>query len=245
MPRLNQLTLAPDATLVILTGAGISRESGLETFRDKGGVWDQVNLEEVATPEAFAADPKKVHAFYNARRAQLVQECPQPNAAHHALARLEKKWAGDVIIITQNIDDLHNQAGNQALYPMHGELLKVRCTHCGTLHPWRDNLDTKSQCPSCDSQGSLRPHVVWFGEVPLYMEEIAAFLEDADLFVAIGTSGTVYPAAGFVQAVRQKADCHTLELNLEPSDSASLFEEKRYGRASDLVPAFVDELLNG
>lgn len=243
MTPLNQRHLDPHATLVILTGAGISRESGLDTFRDKGGVWDQVNLEDVATPEAYDQNPERVQAFYNARRAQLVQDTPQPNAAHLALAQLEQDWVGDVIIITQNIDNLHQQAGSKNLYSMHGELLKARCTQCDSLMAWQEDLTVDTSCPHCQTLGSLRPHVVWFGEMPLYMDEIAGFLEEADLFVAIGTSGTVYPAAGFVQMVQQLGDCHTIELNLAPSEGASLFAEQRYGPASEIVPAFVEDVL--
>jgi len=233
----------PDGTIVILTGAGISRESGLDTFRCKDGIWSKVDLEDVATPEAFVRNPKMVQDFYNARRAQLVDDKPQPNPGHLALAKLEQDWPGRVLIVTQNIDNLHELAGNQNIIHMHGELLKVRCTHCDTLLQWEQDLSVETPCPNCQSTGTLRPHVVWFGEIPLQMEEIYEALEDADLFISIGTSGNVYPAAGFVQAVKQIGDCHSVELNLDPSNGATLFDETIYGPASEVVPEFVEKLL--
>lgn len=232
-----------NGTIVILTGAGISRESGLDTFRCKDGIWSKVDLEDVATPEAFQRNPKMVHDFYNARRSQLVEDKPQPNPGHLALARLEQEWPGRVLIVTQNIDNLHEAAGSQHIIHMHGELMKIRCNHCGTLLHWESDLSLETQCPDCLKQGGLRPHVVWFGEVPLQMEEIYEALEDCDLFMSIGTSGNVYPAAGFVQAVRQLGGCHTVELNLDPSEGATLFEETIYGPASEVVPAYVEGLL--
>lgn len=232
-----------EGTIVILTGAGISRESGLDTFRCKDGIWSKVNLEDVATPEAFMRDPDMVQGFYNARRAQLTNERPKPNPGHLALARLEKEWPGRVLIVTQNIDDLHEQAGNENIIHMHGELMKIRCNHCDVLLQWEEELHTNTPCPKCNETGGLRPHVVWFGEVPLEMDTIYEALEDADLFMSIGTSGNVYPAAGFVQAVQQFGDCHTVELNLDPSNGATSFAETIYGPASEVVPAFVDKLL--
>ncbi|MDV7339918.1 Sir2 family NAD+-dependent deacetylase [Terasakiella sp. A23] len=233
----------PEGTIVILTGAGISRESGLDTFRCKGGIWDQVDLEDVATPEGFQRNPKMVQDFYNARRAQLVEDKPEPNPGHLALARLEREWPGRVLIVTQNIDNLHEAAGNKNIIHMHGELMKIRCNHCGEILHWEENLDPGDPCPACSQTGTLRPHVVWFGEIPLQMEEIYEALEDADLFMSIGTSGNVYPAAGFVQAVRQMGDCHTVELNLDPSEGATLFEETIYGPASEVVRTYVEKLL--
>ncbi len=230
-----------DHSIVILTGAGISRESGLATFRDPGGVWDQVRLEDVATPEAFRRDPARVQAFYNARRRQLADAAVRPNAAHAALARLERDWPGTVLLVTQNIDDLHERAGSRNLIHMHGELGKARCTRCGGVMAWPGDLGTGDYCPLCNKTGALRPHVVWFGEMPLEMERITAALAACDLFVSIGTSGAVYPAAGFVAEVRGRA--RTVELNLEPSDGAGRFDEARYGPATAIVPAFVDELL--
>lgn len=234
--------LENDATIVILTGAGISRESGLDTFRCEGGIWSTVDLEDVATPEGFQRNPQLVQDFYNARRAQLTQEKPQPNPAHLALAELEKNWQGRVLIVTQNIDNLHELAGSKNVLHMHGELLKIRCTSCLTVHHWADNLTMESQCPHCKTEGHMRPHVVWFGEMPLDMEDIYEALEDCDLFMSIGTSGNVYPAASFVQAVRQFGPAHTVELNLEPSNGATQFAETLYGPASEIVPAYINEL---
>ncbi|WP_028878072.1 Sir2 family NAD+-dependent deacetylase [Terasakiella pusilla] len=233
----------PNGTIVILTGAGISRESGLDTFRCEGGIWAQVDLEDVATPEGFQRNPKMVQDFYNARRAQLVEEKPQPNPGHLALAKLERDWPGRVLIVTQNIDNLHEEAGNKNIIHMHGELLKITCTQCDSVRPWDQDLHIDTSCPSCHNIGTLRPHVVWFGEMPLQMEEIYDALEDADLFMSIGTSGNVYPAAGFVQAVKQMGGCHSVELNLDPSNGATLFDETVYGPASEVVPAYVDALL--
>lgn len=230
-------------SIVVLTGAGISKESGLDTFRCEGGIWSQVNLEDVATPEGFHRDPVLVHRFYNDRRRQLVESDVQPNAAHHALARLERDWPGEVLIVTQNIDDLHERAGSQNLIHMHGELLKVRCDACHAVHAWRKDLATVTPCPHCGHVGAMRPHVVWFGEMPLEMERIYQALADCALFMSIGTSGNVYPAAGFVHAVLDQGDGRTVELNLEPSQGASLFEEQVYGPATAVVPAYVERLL--
>jgi NAD-dependent deacetylase len=226
--------------IVILTGAGISAESGLATFRDLGGIWSQVRLEEVATPEAFARDPVRVQGFYNARRAQLATVAPNP--AHAALARLDSAWSrGDFLLVTQNVDDLHDRAGSRRLLHMHGELRRARCEACGADQRWEADLDAASACTACGTEGRLRPHVVWFGEMPLGLERIEAALDACDLFVSIGTSGQVYPAAGFVAAVRGRA--RTLEINLEPSDGSRLFDERRHGPASRLVPAWVEEVL--
>jgi len=235
--------LWPEApSIVILTGAGISQESGLATFRDADGIWAQVRLEEVATPEAFAHDPARVQAFYNARRRQLQHPSVTPNAAHEALARLEAVRPGDVMIATQNIDDLHERAGSRAVIHMHGELLKARCTACGKTTVWYDDLTGNEGCPICAIEGQLRPHVVWFGEMPLLLEAIYQALAQCKIFVSIGTSGSVEPAACFVEEAR-RAGAHTVELNLEPSQSASLFAERIYGTASELVPEFVARLL--
>ncbi|GEO82835.1 Sir2 family NAD+-dependent deacetylase [Pararhodospirillum oryzae] len=229
-------------SIVVLTGAGISRESGLHTFRDADGVWSRVRLEDVATPEGFERDPERVHAFYNARRQGLRDEGVVPNPAHLALARLEREWPGEVLLVTQNIDDLHERAGSTRLIHMHGELLKIRCTLCQRIHAWEGDLDLDEPCPACQARGTLRPHVVWFGEIPLEMERIETALNACGLFVSIGTSGTVYPAAGFVRQARD-AGARTVELNLEPSHGASLFDECHHGPASRLVPAFVERLL--
>lgn len=238
------IDLSPRQPIVVLTGAGISRESGLHTFRDADGVWARVRIEDVATPEAFERDPERVQAFYNERRRGLLDPEVQPNAAHRALARLEAAWPGGVLLVTQNIDDLHDRAGSRNLIHMHGELMKVRCTACGRVVPWQGDVTGGEACPSCGTRGSLRPHVVWFGEMPLEMERIYAALGTCGLFVSIGTSGNVYPAAGFVAEARG-AGAMTLELNLEPSLGASLFAEGAYGPATSVVPAWVDRMLAG
>ena len=226
--------------IVILTGAGLSAESGLGTFRDEDGIWTKYDLAEVATPEGFARNPALVQDFYNARRAQIAKA--KPNAAHQALAQLEAKHAGDVLTVTQNIDDLHEQAGASKLIHMHGELLKVWCRACDARTPWRDEIAPESACPACGATGAMRPDVVWFGEMPYEMDAISAALSQCDLFISIGTSGSVYPAAGFVVDAA-RAGARTIELNLEPSEGASLFDEARHGPATEIVPAFVDELL--
>lgn len=231
-----------EAPIIILTGAGISKESGLHTFRDADGIWATVRIEDVATPQAFARDPARVQAFYNTRRRGLLDPAIRPNAAHAALAQLERDWPGGVLLVTQNIDDLHERAGSRNLRHMHGELLRARCVDCGGEPAWRADLAPDSRCDDCGSIGTLRPHVVWFGEMPLFMEEIDAALKRCGLFVSIGTSGNVYPAAGFVATARV-AGAHTVELNLEPSQGATLFAESDYGPATALVPAFVDRLL--
>lgn len=228
--------------LVILTGAGISKESGLDTFRDADGIWARVRLEDVATPEAFARDPAKVHAFYNARRRNLVSANVQPNAAHRALADLERRWLGEFLLVTQNIDDLHERAGSEKLVHMHGEMLKARCSGCGTVCGHTEDLSLETPCPACNAAGGMRPHVVWFGEMPLEMDLIYDALARCALFVAIGTSGNVYPAAGFVQEARHRG-AHTIELNLEPSEGATLFVERCYGPATRVVPDYVERLL--
>jgi len=232
--------LEPPA-IVVLTGAGISRESGLATFRDPDGVWAQVNIEDVATPEAFARDPARVHAFYNARRAQIAGADIAPNPAHAALARLEQRWPGAFLLVTQNVDDLHERAGSRRLLHMHGELKRARCARCDATHVWEVAMDQSTACPSCQLAGGLRPDVVWFGEMPYHMERIEAALARCGLFISIGTSGHVYPAAGFVAEVGDHA--HTVELNLEPSEGVSLFDEALHGRATEIVPGYVDRLL--
>jgi NAD-dependent deacetylase len=226
--------------IVILTGAGLSAESGLSTFRDKDGIWAKHHIEDVATPEAFARDPKAVLEFYNTRRKGAAGV--KPNAAHEALARLESEHAGDVLTVTQNIDPLHEMAGTRHLIHMHGEILKSLCAHCGAREPWEDDLSTDLVCKACTKPGGMRPDVVWFGEMPYRMEEISHALSVCDLFISIGTSGTVYPAAGFVMEARG-AGAHTVELNLEPSHGASMFAQAIHGPATQVIPAYVDELL--
>lgn len=229
--------------IVILTGAGISAESGIRTFRASDGLWEEHRIEDVATPEGFAANPALVHRFYNLRRQQLLSAEVQPNAAHRALARLEAEFSGDVLLVTQNIDDLHKRAGFRNVIHMHGELLKVRCARSGELFPVSGDIDGDTVCACCGHTSVLRPHVVWFGEMPLMMDEIAGALDQCDLFVAIGTSGNVYPAAGFVREAAASG-AHTLEINLEPSAVQSAFAEKRLGLASEQVPRLVTELLS-
>ncbi len=226
--------------IVILTGAGISAESGLGTFRDAGGVWTQVRLEDVATPEAFARDPAMVRAFYDARRAQARAAAPNP--AHEALARLEAARP-DTLIVTQNVDALHERAGARNVIHMHGTLDGALCAACGHRWPWTPETMTETDaCPGCGRGEGVRPDVVWFGETPHDLDRIADALDACDLFVAIGTSGAVYPAAGFV-AEAAAAGARTLELNLERTEVSALFEETRTGRASELVPAWVSEVL--
>lgn len=226
--------------IVILTGAGISAESGLGTFRGAGGLWENHRVEDVATPEAFARDPDLVHRFYNMRRAAL--STVEPNAAHEALAGLERDHTGDVLIVTQNVDNLHERAGSKNLIHMHGELARALCTECNGRHDWLDEMDVGTPCPACSMAGGMRPDIVWFGEYPYQMERIWDALEQCDLFVSIGTSGNVYPAAQFVQqAVRNGA--RTLELNLEPSAGASDFDETVHGPATEIVPAWVERVL--
>lgn len=236
------LDIGPDEPIVILTGAGISKESGLDTFRDPDGIWARHDLEEVATPEGFVRDPKLVHAFYNARRRGLLDPAIQPNAAHHALARLEREWPGGAMLVTQNIDDLHGRAGSRPVH-MHGELLKARCGHCGSVAPCEGDLTPEGRCAACDRPGGMRPDVVWFGEMPMHLDRIYPALGECGLFLSIGTSGTVYPAAGFVHEASVAGRAMAVELNLEPSVGATLFDHALAGPATVLVPAFVDALL--
>ncbi len=236
------MPLPSDAAIVVLTGAGISAESGLSTFRGAGGLWEGHRLEDVATPEAFARDPETVHRFYNLRRRQLFDPAIRPNAAHLALARLEEAWSGPFLLVTQNVDDLHERAGSRRLVHMHGELAKIRCTACGEVRAWHEDLSLATACPACRRTACLRPHIVWFGEMPMEMARIEVALAACDLFLAIGTSAQVYPAAGFVEMVRGRA--RTVELNLEPSAASHLFDERRHGPATEVVPAFVEELLS-
>jgi len=226
-------------SLVILTGAGISAESGIRTFRASDALWEEHRIEDVATPEGFERDPELVQRFYNDRRRQLGSVVP--NAAHQALAELEQAWPGDFLLVTQNVDDLHERAGSRSLIHMHGELHRVRCQRCRGVFAWVGDLETTTACPTCHALGELRPHIVWFGEMPLEMERIGEALERCDLFLAIGTSGNVYPAAGFVRMVPRPS--RRIELNLEPSLVAGAFPEHRTGPASVTVPELVRELL--
>lgn len=227
--------------IVILTGAGISAESGIQTFRDAGGLWEGHPVEQVATPEGFAADPVLVHRFYNLRRAALSSV--EPNAAHKALAALQDGFSGEVILVTQNVDDLHERGGSQNIIHMHGELLSAFCTACN--HRWRQETDlsVETPCPACQTKGGPRPDIVWFGEMPYEMDRIERVLENCDLFVSIGTSGAVYPAAGFVQLAHMHG-AQTLELNLEPSQGSAFFSETQHGPATQLVPQWAQSLLS-
>lgn len=224
--------------IVVLTGAGISAESGVPTFRGPDGLWEGHALEDVATPQAFARDPVLVQRFYDARRAALARV--QPNAAHHALARLDRAWRGDLLVVTQNVDDLHERAGARRLLHMHGELNSAWCLACGGRFAWDAPLVDAPACPGCGVHGRLRPDIVWFGEMPYSMGAIEQAVGRADLFVSIGTSGNVYPAAGLVDMAR-RAGAHTLEMNLDPSMTSDRFDESRLGPAGRLVPAWVAE----
>ena len=229
--------------IVILTGAGVSAESGVPVFRGPDGLWEGHRVEDVATPQAFARDPLLVQRFYDARRAALARV--EPNAAHRALARLDAEWAGvpgrDVLLVTQNVDDLHERAGSKRLLHMHGELKRALCTGCGAAPEWTSDLSGDPPCPRCGA-AKLRPDIVWFGEMPYHMDAIDAAIAACDLFVSVGTSGAVYPAAGFVELAR-RAGAATLELNLDPSAGTLMFAEARHGPAGTLVPAWVNEML--
>jgi NAD-dependent deacetylase len=226
--------------IVILTGAGVSAESGLATFRGPDGLWEGHRVEDVCTPEAYRRDPALVHAFYDARRAKL--HTVKANAAHEALAKLDAEWPGELLLVTQNVDDLHERAGSRRLIHMHGELSSGLCTACGERFEWLGPMGQGALCPICSVEGQVRPDIVWFGEMPYEMERIDEAIQRCDLFVSIGTSGAVYPAAGFVQTARY-CGAKTLEINLEPSLGSYLFNESRIGRAGELVPEFVAEVL--
>ena len=229
--------------IVVLTGAGISAESGIRTFRDTGGLWETHTIEEVATPQGFAANPDLVHRFYNERRAQLPTV--SPNLAHIALSKLESgliERGGYLTLVTQNVDDLHERGGSKTVIHMHGALNSILCGRCGDRWPYTEDLTVHSVCPKCKSKGGPRPDIVWFGEMPYHMSRIENALETCGLFVSIGTSGAVYPAAGFVQTARHLGK-YTLEINLEQSEGSHFFHESRLGKAGTLVPEWVDEVL--
>ena len=230
--------------ILILTGAGISAESGVATFRDNGGLWEQHRVEDVATPEAFARDPELVQRFYNARRAKLGEVAPNP--AHTALARLQEGLearGGAAVIVTQNVDDLHERGGARDVIHMHGELTRALCAACGFQWDAPLVMAVNDACPACRTVGSTRPDIVWFGEMPYHMERIEAELARATQFVSIGTSGAVYPAAGFVEVARRRG-VPALEINLEPSQGSFLFSETRHGPAGTLVPDWVGSVLD-
>ncbi|CAN5624482.1 NAD-dependent protein deacylase [soil metagenome] len=230
--------------IVVLTGAGISKESGIDTFRDKDGLWTRVNLEDVATIEAWHRDKKRVLDFYNETRKMFRAAHVVPNAAHQALAHLEQKYEGEVTIVTQNIDLLHEQAGSKRVLHMHGRDGEIRCMRCGTVTEADTDLGSSSVCPHCKAVGELRPNIVWFGEMPMHMDEINQVLERCGLFLSIGTSGEVYPAADFVLHVRRyNHRAHTVELNLEPSSNETLFHQHIYGPATMTVPPYIERVL--
>ncbi len=234
----------PPPGIVVLTGAGISKESGIDTFRDDGGLWSRVNLEEVATIEAWHRDKKKVLDFYNSTRTMFRGANIRPDAAHAALAHLEQKYEGEVTIVTQNIDPLHEMAGSKNVLHMHGRDGEIRCMQCGTVNQSDADLTPNTVCPNCKAVGELRPNIVWFGEMPMHMAETNEAIERCGLFMSAGTSGEVYPAAGFVLQVRKsRPRAHTVELNLEPTDNQSLFKERIYGPATAIVPPYVERIL--
>ena len=230
----------PLQNIVILTGAGVSAESGLRTFRADDGLWEEHRIEDVCTPEAYVRDAGLVHRFYDARRARAAEV--EPNAAHQALARLEAQWKGDFLLVTQNVDSLHERAGSKRVIHMHGELESGWCLACDRRFAWSGPMGEGAGCPSCGVEGEVRPDIVWFGEMPYEMDRIEAALRECDLFVSIGTSGAVYPAAGFVQTARY-VGARALEINLEPSLGSLYFDERRYGPAGVEVPKWVAELL--
>lgn len=231
-------------SIFVLTGAGISAESGIRTFRDGNGLWENHRIEDVASPEGFSRNPKLVQDFYNQRRIQLASPEVKPNAAHLALARLEKEFPGGFLLVTQNVDDLHDRAGQKNLLHMHGELKKMRCTRSEEVFPIDGEITETLRCSCCQRAGTLRPHIVWFGEMPLHMGEIYAALDRCDLFLAIGTSSQVYPAAMLVELAKQRPEVLAVELNLQNTEKSPRFDECRLGPASREVPRLVEEILS-
>lgn len=229
-------------SIVVLTGAGISAESGIKTFRADDGLWEDHRIEDVATPEAFERDPWLVQKFYNERRRPILNHQVQANAAHIALAKLEREFNGQLLLVTQNIDNLHELGGSKNVLHMHGEVLKMRCKKTSKVYDCYYDIEVTDLCDCCGQPNNLRPHIVWFGEMPLYMDEISAAISSCDLFISIGTSGNVYPAAGFVQIAKQSGAI-TLEINLERSLVASDFDQAVYGKAGEVLPAWVEEFL--
>ena len=228
------------SSIVILTGAGISAESGIKTFRASDGLWEDHRIEDVATPGAFIRDPNLVHKFYNTRREKLLSPEIAPNPAHYALAELEKIFHGEFTLVTQNIDNLHERAGSKNILHMHGELLKMRCKHTNQIYECQSPISVNDSCACCNLSGNLRPHIVWFEEMPLFMDEIYQAVESCDLFISIGTSGNVYPAAGLVQIANQNG-AMSIEMNLEESNTASQFKSAIYGKASKILPNWLKE----
>ena len=241
MKKVKKYTVPGFKSIVVLTGAGISAESGLPTFRGAGGIWENHRVEDVASPQAFARDPPLVQRFYNSRRQRLLSPDIKPNSAHLALAEFEKTFNGQFLLITQNIDNLHELAGSENIVHMHGELLKKRCQACHQVSTAREDINVGDTCGQCGEQGTLRPHVVWFGEMPLEMDRIHQALEKCDLFLSVGTSGNVYPAAGFVD-IANMCNSHSVEINLEPSAMVSSFKQKIYGPAASMLPEFLAQL---
>jgi len=228
--------------IFVLTGAGISSESGISTFRDSNGLWENHKIEEVATPQGFKNNPELVFKFYNARRNQVRNALP--NDSHFSLSKLEEKFSGKFNLITQNVDDLHERAGSKKLIHMHGELSKARCTSTQKIINWDGNFDQNTICPCCENRGFMRPHIVWFNEMPLKMDIIQSYLNQCDLFISIGTSGAIYPAATFVQMAKLHKPCHTIEVNVTQTEISNYFDDIRIGKASIEVPKLVEEILN-
>lgn len=241
-PILTKITMNTSNCIVVLTGAGISAESGIQTFRASDGLWEEHKIEDVATPEAFQRNPALVQRFYNDRRRPLLEKSVHPNSAHQALAQLEGCFDGEFLLVTQNIDNLHELAGSKNIRHMHGEILKMQCSKTKRVYDCDSDLSVDNCCACCGSPGLLRPHIVWFGEMPLYMDEIYQALSNCDLFLSIGTSGNVYPAAGFVQQANL-AGARTIEINLQESAVATEFDEAIYGKAGDVLPLWVTEFL--
>lgn len=231
--------------IVLLTGAGVSAESGIKTFRDQGGLWENHDILEVASPEGFRTNPDLVHRFYNDRVASLDRPEVRPNLAHEAIAKLQKEYQGEVFLITQNVDDLHERAQSPQVLHMHGELRKMRCQRTGEIFPMVKNLSTQTRCECCKETQGLRPHIVWFGEVPFGLDEIEKKLVEAQVFIAVGTSGQVYPAAMFVQIAKLNGECFTVEVNLDPASNSSAFDYHLHGPASLEIPKLVQSCLDG
>lgn len=234
--------MSAEQNIVVLTGAGMSAESGVPTFRGVDGLWEGHRIEEVASPDAFRRKPELVHRFYNLRRAAL--NTVEPNAGHLALAKLEREWRGKFLLVTQNVDDLHERAGSEKLIHMHGELRKARCRNCGVVVSWTEDLSPATCCPSCEETGDMRPHIVWFGEMPFELETITNALKSADIFLCIGTSGVVYPAAGFARTAAQNPSCRLVEFNIESTEISRQFRERVIGPVSVELPKFVEQLLS-
>lgn len=239
----SQNSLPENPSIVILTGAGLSSESGIDTFRGQGGIWEKYRIEDVASPDAFKQSPNKVHEFYNLRRRELADKNIIPNKAHEALAKLTNTLESQVLLVTQNVDNLLERAGAKGILHMHGELIKIRCENCADVRQWDEDISVDTKCPNCRVEGFLRPHIVWFGEIPFGLEMIYRALSHCDLFAAIGTSGAVYPASGFIQEARHGNCDRTVEINPERTEISGFFDEIITGPATQTVPGFVDDLI--